>query len=447
MSETLLMGVVQARFDPIVAKTGEISSDIADNVVGLRYALRWQLPLREQIISVYGDAVEKHNVAKKDIWPERAVTLKPEQNLKPVMIGIWDSGVDATVFKDQMFVNSNERLDGKDDDGNGFVDDVHGIAFNLEGRRTPEMLYPLGNVAGRVDTVMQHMKGFLDLQAAIDSPEASALKKRLSGLKADEVNGFLEDLMLCGDYAHGTHVAGIAIAGNPFARILIARNMFDYHMIPKPLTVEIAERHADSYRDTARYFRDHDVRVVNMSWGWTLKEVESGLEANGIGETAADRAALAGKILSILKSGLRDAMESSPDILFVNAAGNEDADVEFDEVIPSSFVLPNLLIVGAVDQAGEPTSFTCTGRNVVVYGNGFEVESYIPGGKRMKLSGTSMASPNVTNLAAKLIALKPTLKPAMVIDLIKKGADRKEGELSYLLLNPKQSVQLLHVEQ
>ena len=75
--------------------------------------------------------------------------------------------------------------------------------------------------------------------------------------------------------------------------------------------------------------------------------------------------------------------------------------MKFDEVMPSSFELPNILVAGAVDQAGDQTSFTSFG-NVDVYSSGFEVDSYVPGGDRMKLSGTSMAAPNVTNLAAKL---------------------------------------------
>jgi subtilisin family serine protease len=61
-------------------------------------------------------------------------------------------------------------------------------------------------------------------------------------------------------------------------------------------------------------------------------------------------------------------------------------------------------VAGAVDQAGEQTSFTSFG-NCDVYSNGFEVERFVPGGDRMKLSGTSMAAPNVTNLAATLWAL------------------------------------------
>jgi subtilisin family serine protease len=68
------------------------------------------------------------------------------------------------------------------------------------------------------------------------------------------------------------------------------------------------------------------------------------------------------------------------------------------------------------------TSFTSYGDTVVVHANGWEVESYVRGGSRLRMSGTSMAAPNVANLAAKLIALDPSLTPVRVIDLIERGA-------------------------
>ena len=134
---------------------------------------------------------------------------------------------------------------------------------------------------------------------------------------------------------------------------------------------------------TAAYFAEHGVRAVNMSWGWTFKEIESSLEANGVGTDAEDRARLAREMLGILEEGLREAMASTPQILYCVAAGNSDSDVEFDVSIPANFDLDNMIVVGAVDQAGDPTSFTSTGRNVRVFANGFEVESYVPGGMRM----------------------------------------------------------------
>jgi subtilisin family serine protease len=148
-------------------------------------------------------------------------------------------------------------------------------------------------------------------------------------------------------------------------------------------------------------------------------------------------------MFKIAKKDLYEAFQSAPDVLFVGAAGNSDNDVEFDEFIPSSFELPNLLITGAVDQAGEATSFTSGGQTVKVYANGFEVDSYVPGGRRMKLSGTSMASPNVTNLAAKLLARDPSLTPREVIELIEAGAEDFGQDTPMFVINPKRSMELL----
>ena len=442
-SENLFLGMVQSQLDPIAAKSGEISGDLAAQVVGIKSTMKMILPLRQEIITVYGNLIDAHTVEKEDIWAARDVQMDPGQDLEPVVIGIWDSGMDCPVFGKQMYVNAREKLDGKDSDGNGYVDDVHGIAYGLDGRATSELLHPLDDVGDRVHDAMTYLKGFMDLQAAVDSPESSELKKHISELQPEEVNQFLTELSFAGLYAHGTHVAGIASAGNPYARLLNARITFDYHPIPQPVTVEIAKRHAESYHETVKYFRDHGVRVVNMSWGWTFKEIEGALEANAIGESGEARAEMAREIIGILSDGLRGAMESTPEILYVSAAGNDDSDVEFDVVIPSSYEMDNLLVVGAVDQAGTRTAFTSEGGNVVVYANGFEVDSYVPGGERMPLSGTSMASPNAANLAAKLVTLEPRLTPERTIGLIKEGADALEDQPELKLLNPKASVELL----
>ena len=57
------------------------------------------------------------------------------------------------------------------------------------------------------------------------------------------------------------------------------------------------------------------------------------------------------------------------------AAGNSDNVAEFSDID-----LPDILTVGAVDQAGEETSFSTFGSNVDVHANGFDVPSKIPGG-------------------------------------------------------------------
>ena len=138
-------------------------------------------------------------------------------------------------------------------------------------------------------------------------------------------------------------------------------------------------------------------------------------------------------------------MESAPEILFVAAAGNSDEDVDFNKIIPSSIDLPNVLVVGAVDQAGEETSFTSYGKTVKAHASGFEVDSYVPGGTRMKFSGTSMAAPNVANLAGKLLAIEPELSPIEVKQLIQLSVDESEDGRRYLI-NPQRAVSMLRLK-
>jgi subtilisin family serine protease len=285
-------------------------------------------------------------------------------------------------------------------------------------------------------------KGLLDVQASIESPEASELKKVMSGLKPEAVKPFIENLNFFGNYTHGTHVAGIAAAGNPAVRLLGARITFDHRMIPDVPTREQAERDAAAMRAVVSYFQQQKVRVVNMSWGGTPRSIEAAFEANGAGGTPEARRKTAREYFELSRVALTEALRAAPEILFVVAAGNSNSDAKFDETIPSGIDLPNVLTVGAVDQAGEETSFTSFGKNVDVHANGFEVESALPGGGRLKYSGTSMAAPNVANLAAKLLALRPQLTVAEVTDLIQRAVDRStDGRIH--LLNPRRSVELL----
>lgn len=442
-SENLILGVAKSQIDPAVAASGEVSSDLVSSVVGLRYALTTTVSLKNEVIDVYGRLISANKVEKANIWLTRKYILGVDEGQQPITIGIWDSGTDVSVFEGQLWVNPSETVNGEDSDSNGFVDDINGIAHDKDGNPSPFLLHPLGDMAGRVDEAMGYTKGFMDLTSSIDSDEATEIKKHLGSIEPDQVNDFIEELAFAALHMHGTHVAGIAVEDNPFARIMVARLSFDYHNPPKPLTLETAKQTATSYKRTVRYFRKYGVRVVNMSWGWSLKEIESMLEANGAGETPEERAKLTREIFDILSDGLHRAMADAKNILFVTAAGNSDNDVEFDQMIPSSFDLPNLLTVGAVDQAGDPTGFTSQGENVRLYANGFEVDSYVPGGGRMAASGTSMSSPAVVNLAAKILAVEPLMTPQAVIALIMEGATPREGDEDFRLLHPKDTMTIL----
>ncbi len=444
-SRNFLLGLIQDKYQPIIDEAnGEISKDIATTLLGYGNSARYYLPYKDILVTVVGDYLDKHEVTKPDIWAARSVSLEGRTDGKPVVVCVWDSGVDTDVYKNILWKNTGEIPDnGKDDDGNGFVDDYYGIAYTLHSDKSPDLLYPIGEVKDAAK-LQRMMKGLSDLQANIDSDEAKELKQQLAQLKPQDTRPFIEGIAKYGNYAHGTHVAGIAVKDNPFARLMVARLTFDYHLVPEKPTVEQAKKDSAATDEMVKYFRDNKARVVNMSWGGTLSDVEKALEANNAGGTPEERKELARKIFEIGKTGLREAMRNSPNILFVTSAGNSDNDVQFDEVIPSSFDLPNLIVVGAVDHAGDETSFTSFGK-VDVYANGFNVESNVPGGNRLKMSGTSQASPQVVNLAAKMLALEPDLTPVQVKELIEKGCDEKQaGERTIRLINPKKTMNLLN---
>lgn len=448
ISEALLIGASAARVGPALERTGELNAEQAGGILGTYVAIHYRVPLKEPMVATYRDYIAAHAKPKENIWPQRTLTLAPDENYTPVLAAVWDSGVDVSLFPGHVYENDAEGPNHMDDDANGFVDDLHGPAYDYDANRTSGDLYPLEDATQRIDAIMGDMKGFMDLRADVDSPEASALKQKISGLDQSQIGALLEDLNLAGNYAHGTHVAGIVAEGNPYVRLLNARHSYDYHLIPVARTLAWGQRDAAKCRSIVDYLKKAGVRVVNMSWGESRQDAEDSLEANGIGATAEERRAVARKVFDLQKEALYAAMKDAPEILFVCAAGNADNDVAFDEYIPSSFDLPNLITVGAVDQAGEPTSFTSFGPTVQVYANGFEVDSFVPGGKRMAMSGTSMASPNVANLAAKLLAIDPALTPPQVIEVIRKGCDeRSYGERKYLLLNPQRSAELLRAEQ
>ncbi|HEX6137439.1 MAG TPA: S8 family serine peptidase, partial [Casimicrobiaceae bacterium] len=232
----------------------------------------------------------------------------------------------------------------------------------------------------------------------------------------------------------------ITMAGNPYARLVTARIEFDWHLLPDPCpSRELVERDARNQQAYVDFFKRHHVRVVNMSWGGSVKGIEEQLELCNIGKTPDERKKIAREYFEIQKDALTRAFAGAPEILFVTAAGNSNENASFVEDIPAGIVLPNLMAVGAVDKAGDEASFTSYGPTVVVDANGYQVESVIPGGDKLAESGTSMASPQVANLAAKILAVNPKLTPPQVIALIRDTAERTpDGRRN--LIDPKKAV-------
>ena len=447
ISRPLVLGSIESGTQPVLdANDGEVSYDVVSGLVGATFTLDHYIPAKDIINEVLSTIIAANRVEKQDIWEARKIAFDGSEEAQPVTIAVWDSGVDTDIFSlpSQLWRNENEIADnGIDDDNNGFVDDVHGIAWSLHSEKEIDLLYPAGEFPREEQELQLLIKGITDLQSAVDSEEASTVRQELSQLSQDEVKDFIESLNIYSNYVHGTHVAGIAAEDNPFARVLAARITFGHTIIPELPTIEQAHADSAALVESIDYFKANGVRAVNMSWGGSLRSIENALEAHNAGGTPEERKALAREIYNIGDSTFRKAIQEAPEILFITSSGNSDNDVTFDEFYPSSYDYPNILSVGAVDSEGNETSFTSLGK-VEIYANGFEVESYVPGGNRLKLSGTSMSSPQVLNLAGKLLALKPELTTSDLRRLILEGSDTKQLESREIrLMNPKRSLELL----
>jgi subtilisin family serine protease len=429
----VIVGMVQTMLDPITKKSGKLDNRSAWQLIELRDFLDYVLPLREARAEVLRDYIAQHNTPQPDIWPARELILTPEQHLTPVNVAIWDSGIDVSLFPDQTFNDPNPTASG-----------AHGLAFSDKGMTEKTWVHPLTPAQqAEYPLMLSDIEGRLDVGNGVDSKEARQLEDEQSNSSAAELHRRGELDQMLGHYLHGTHCAGIAVRNNPYARLVVARFNDDLAQLEFAPTKAWAERMAGNFKELSDYFNSRHVRVVNMSWGDNVAEFEDWLSHTGAGgKDAATRKAKAEELYGIWRRAIESTIRNSPDTLFITAAGNSDSDAGFLGDVPTSLHLPNLIAVGAVNQAGTETSFTSSGDTVLVHADGYQVDSFVPGGKRERLSGTSMASPNVVNLAAKLFALDPTLTPAQVIKLIRDGADTSaDGRIH--LINPKHSAELL----
>jgi subtilisin family serine protease len=432
LTRSLLVGQVKTDIDPAALTSGGVDNAEAADLIAARDLLKFALPVTQARADVLHGYIEKNKVEKPDIWAAREITLTGTQHLTPVRVGIWDSGIDVALFPRQLFTDQKPTASGS-----------HGLAFDDDGTPSQAWLHPLTPAQLQAyPEFRQLITGITDLQYGMDSPQADATLKLFATFDVEQMHDMLEKSKVLGHYLHGTHVAGITVRGNSAARLVVARFNDNLADLPFPPTEEWARRLGADFQQMADYFRTRHVRVVNMSWGDEPEEFETWLSKTGGGADAAARKQRAARLFAIWRQAVESAIKSAPATLFVAAAGNSNNNVGFIEDVPGSLKLTNLLIVAAVNQAGDETSFTSHGENVLVAADGYHVVSFVPGGARLPLSGTSMAAPNVTNLAAKLFALDPSLTPDRVIALIRDGCTRSDDGRQNLI-DEKRSVELL----
>lgn len=438
LNAELLAGAVESQFDVISAKTDYVASlSFAHTLIGIDQTMRIYAPVKDVVAETLGAHLARLGPASvaPDLWSSRLIDLPGG---KPVNIGVWDTGLDPKVLGKNAWTNPAETLNGKDDDGNGFVDDLHGIAFDTEFNPTVGDLMPL-DANEDLDASLALLKGVQDLRSNVASEEASLFRRTMSGLSADDAVPFQLKLTSLANYIHGQHVADVALRGVPSGRAVNIRMSWPVEAIP---TTPFDERWVDGLVASAErsidYLRAQHVQVVNMSWRITRPMIERSLESTGTVSDPDARQKRAAAIFERLQRGLEEAFARAPEILFIAGAGNEAESVEFVQSVPAGLNLPNLLTVGAVDRSLSATGFTSYGRSIDVYANGSEIEGRVPGGKTIALSGTSVAAPQVTNLAAKLLALR-SLDTQRLRKILEATAS-VEGEKKLPVIHPKRAI-------
>jgi subtilisin family serine protease len=186
---------------------------------------------------------------------------------------------------------------------------------------------------------------------------------------------------------HGTHCAGIigAEGGNN-----VGITGVNWHVRIMPLKFMNAGGFGTTKDaiEAINYVIDRkqagvNVRIISASWGSTQKS-------------------------RALEDAIRAAYEN--DILFVAAAGNATTNNDRSPHYPSSYNVPNVISVAALDRNDQLASFSNYGlKSVAIAAPGKEILSTWLGNSYEEKSGTSMATPVVSGVAALIVAENPRI--------------------------------------
>jgi hypothetical protein len=197
-TKAVAVGNVETELDPAVQKSGALDNQEAWDLISTRDDLQSEIPMRHARGEVLKQYIAAHDVVQPDIWAAREVTLTKEQSLSPVLVAIWDSGIDVSVFPDQLFTDPKPTASG-----------THGLAFDDRGDPSTTWLYPLTPEQQRAYPEFRELiQGRLDIENGIDTPAADALQRKYATLSAEQMHQLFELDKVLGFYVHGTHCAG-----------------------------------------------------------------------------------------------------------------------------------------------------------------------------------------------------------------------------------------------
>lgn len=213
------------------------------------------------------------------------------------------------------------------------------------------------------------------------------------------------------DAKHGTHVAGIIAANrdNNLGMRGVAGNV----QIMAIRAVPNGDERDKDVANAIRYAVDNGARIINMSFGKDFSPQKK-----------------------LVDKAVRYA--ASKGVLLVHAAGNDSKDIDVENNFPTRKYLRggaetgHWLEIGASSWGGNDNfvgKFSNYGKETVdVFAPGVDVYSTTPGSKYESLSGTSMAAPVTSGVAALLMSYYPQLTAAQVKEILVKSSVKFAGE-------------------
>ncbi len=212
------------------------------------------------------------------------------------------------------------------------------------------------------------------------------------------------------DAKHGTHVAGIIAANR--ANSLGMKGVADNVKIMAIRAVPNGDERDKDIANAIRYAVDNGAQIINMSFG---------------------------KDYSPQKQAVDEAVQyaASKGVLLVHAAGNDSKDIDAENNFPSKKLLngkteiTNWLEIGASSWGAKDKfvgNFSNYGKKTVdVFAPGVDVYSTTPESKYESLSGTSMAAPVTSGVAALVLSYYPQLTAAQLKDILTKSSVKFNG--------------------
>jgi subtilisin family serine protease len=354
-----------------------------------------------------------------------------------INVAVVDSGTffNHELLRSHTWTNPSEIVANMvDDDNNGKVDDINGWNF---AENLPKVFYP-EHIAKFDDKVFQVFRMLAKIRSQdVTDADKDWWKQNVQDLPKAEKDELFQKLNIYGQFAHSTHCSGIIAAQAPEVQMMSAR-VFPDTQVPEsmrftegPLYSVFARAANVQFADVAQYLNATQMPVANYSIGIPMAEIAKramGLFGNKK-PTPEQIARESKRAFEAFERQGQAWMSSAPNTLFVIAAANDSSDNAVLPVFPANVQAPNAITVAATDGYASLADFSNYDINTVhVAAPGVNIMSAVPGpsaNEVLPMSGTSMAAPFVSGVAANIKNTNLNLSPSHIRAILIGTVDKK----------------------